>query len=112
MSRYDIAIIGMGCVFPKANDVDQYWRNIESGASFFEQMPDRLWHSRNYQSNDKKRTDKSYTMVGSFIDPVENFPFLEFKLPPNTMKGSDPTQITTLEAVRQALRFKIGRAHV
>ncbi|MCK9464135.1 MAG: acyltransferase domain-containing protein, partial [Proteobacteria bacterium] len=103
MSRYDIAIIGMGCVFPKANDVGQYWRNVESGESFFEPMPDRLWHMRNFYSEDRKRTDKSYTMVGSFIDPVENFPFLEFKLPPNTMKGSDPAQIATLESVRQAL---------
>jgi acyl transferase domain-containing protein/NAD(P)-dependent dehydrogenase (short-subunit alcohol dehydrogenase family)/acyl carrier protein len=103
MNRYDIAIIGMGCVFPGSPSVEKYWENIRSGESFFSPMPERIWHMRNFYSADRKGSDKSYTLMGSFIDPIENFPFLEYKLPPNAMKGSDPTQLVTLEAARQAL---------
>ncbi len=61
MSRYDIAIIGMGCVFPKANDIEQYWKNVLSGESYFQDMPDRLWHQDNFYSPDKSKSEKSYT---------------------------------------------------
>ncbi|MCP4197005.1 MAG: acyltransferase domain-containing protein [Proteobacteria bacterium] len=102
MSRYDIAIIGMGCVFPKANDIEQYWKNVVSGEPFFQDMPDRLWRQDNFYSPDKSRSEKSYTKVGAFIEGFE-FPFLEYKLPPNTMKGVDMGQLVTIDAVGEAL---------
>jgi len=102
MSRYDIAIIGMGCVFPRANNVGQYWKNILSGDIYFSKMPESLWRLDNYHSKDRGRADKSATTVGSFIEGFE-FPFLDYKLPPNAMKGVDPTQLVTLEATREAL---------
>jgi acyl transferase domain-containing protein len=103
MSRYDIAIIGMGCVFPRANDTRQYWKNVLSGETYFSKMPESLWHLDNYASKDRNRGDKSCTVIGSFIEGFE-FPFLDYKLPPNAMKGVDPTQLVTLEATREALR--------
>ena len=103
MSRYNIAIIGMGCVFPKANNVNQYWKNIQSGDTFFSRMPRDLWRMESFWSEKKGNPRKSYTEVGSFIEDFE-FPFLEYKLPPNALKGVDPAQLVTLEAVREALR--------
>ncbi|MCU0662418.1 MAG: acyltransferase domain-containing protein [Myxococcota bacterium] len=111
MNRYDIAIIGMGCVFPGSPTVEKYWENIRSGETFFSSMPQRIWRERNFVSKNKSRSDKSYTMVGSFVEPPENFPFLEYKLPPNAMKGSDPCQLVTLEAARQALHNAGISAH-
>ncbi len=102
MSRYDIAIIGMGCVFPKANDIEQYWKNVVSGESYFQDMPDRLWHQDNFYSSDKSKSEKSYAKAGAFIEGFE-FPFLEYKLPPNTMKGVDMGQLVTIDAVGEAL---------
>ena len=102
MGRYDIAITGMGCVFPSANSVEQYWKNIESGETFFKKMPEELWRMENYYSPDRTVADKSYTMFGAFIEGFE-FPFSEYRLPPNTMRGVDPAQLVSLEATREAL---------
>ncbi|MCP4678615.1 MAG: acyltransferase domain-containing protein [Deltaproteobacteria bacterium] len=102
MSRYDIAVIGMGCVLPNANNVEQYWKNILSGDSYFKEMPERLWHLKNFSSPNRDVPEKAYTTMGAFIEDFE-FPFLEYKLPPKTMQGVDPAQLVTLEAAREAL---------
>ncbi len=105
MGRYNIAIIGMGCVFPGATSVEQYWENILSGNDFFTQMPKRLWHMDNFCSDNRSRPEKSYTNIGAFIDYDKiDFPFIEYKLPPNAMKGSDPAQLVSLVATKQALK--------
>ncbi len=102
MSRYDIAVIGMGCVLPNANNVEQYWKNILSGDSYFKEMPERLWHLKNFYSPDRNVAEKAYTVMGAFIEDFE-FPFRDYKLPPKTMQGVDPAQLVTLEATREAL---------
>jgi acyl transferase domain-containing protein/lauroyl/myristoyl acyltransferase len=103
MSRYDIAIIGMGCVFPRARSPEEFWKNLLGTESFFEPMPDRLWHMENFMCRKERQPGKSYTRVGAFIDPIDDFPFLEFKLPPASMKGNDRAQFAILSAARQAL---------
>ena len=103
MSKYDIAIIGMGCIFPKANSVDQYWENILTGDSYIKEMPEDLWHLRNFYSSEPNVAEKSYTVLGSFIEEFE-FPFLDYRLPPKAMKGVDPAQLVTLEATKEALK--------
>ncbi|MDJ0762232.1 MAG: beta-ketoacyl synthase N-terminal-like domain-containing protein [Myxococcota bacterium] len=103
MSRYDIAVIGMGCIFPGANNVDQYWKNIASGDTFFKKMPTHLWHLDNFYSPSRTVPEKTYTTTGAFIEGFE-FPFLEYRLPPKVMQGVDPAQLVTLEATREALK--------
>ena len=103
MSKYDIAVIGMGCIFPKANSVDQYWKNILTGDTYIKEMPKELWHLREYYSPEPNVPEKSYTVLGSFIEDFE-FPFLDYRLPPKAMKGVDPAQLVTLEATREALK--------
>jgi acyl transferase domain-containing protein/NAD(P)-dependent dehydrogenase (short-subunit alcohol dehydrogenase family) len=92
----------MGCVFPKANSTKQYWQNILSGDSYFRPMPQSYWHMANFCSDDRAAPSKSYTQTGAFIEDFE-FPFLDYRLPPNAMKGVDPSQLVTLEATREAL---------
>jgi len=53
MSSYDIAVIGMGCVFPEANSVEEYWKNILSGKQFIKPMPDDLWRMDSFTSKEK-----------------------------------------------------------
>ncbi len=102
MGRHDIAIIGMGCVFPGANNTRRYVENIFSGETFFSEMPHRLWHLDNFCSTTGDKTAKSYTTVGSFVEGFE-FPYADYRLPPNTLKGVDPAQLITLEVTREAL---------
>ncbi|HPS29282.1 MAG TPA: SDR family NAD(P)-dependent oxidoreductase [bacterium] len=102
MKRYDIAVIGMGGIFPGSNNVDEYWKNVLSGKTFITDMPKKYWRAESYYSEDMSENDKSYTKKGSFIDGFE-FPFSKYKFPPNTMKGVDTAQLIALESAREAL---------
>ena len=102
MKRYDIAIIGMGGVFPGANNVKQYWKNIVEGGTFIKDMPKELWDIDSYYSPDKSQIDKQYTKKGAFIEGFE-FPYRKYKYPPNTLKAVDPAQRIALESTREAL---------
>jgi acyl transferase domain-containing protein/NAD(P)-dependent dehydrogenase (short-subunit alcohol dehydrogenase family) len=103
MAKYSIAIIGMGCIVPKANNTRQFWQNIKDGDSYIKRAPKELWRMECYQSLDRAKSEKSYTDLGSWIEDFK-FPFLEYKLPPNALKGVDPCQLVTLEAAKEALK--------
>ncbi|MBW2262747.1 MAG: polyketide synthase, partial [Deltaproteobacteria bacterium] len=100
--RYNVAIVGMGCILPGAKTIDQYWRNICSGETFFTDMPKDRWDFDRFWSSDVTKPNKTYSRIGAFITDFD-FPFLDYKLPPNLMHGVDLTQLVTLEATKQAL---------
>ncbi|MBN2530176.1 MAG: polyketide synthase [Deltaproteobacteria bacterium] len=102
MARYDIAIVGTGCIFPGALNTSQYWQNIKSGETFFKEMPKRLWHFENYYSASDDDPFKSYCKVGAFVEDF-TFPFFEYKLPPKAMEGIGSAQLVAMEATKQAL---------
>jgi acyl transferase domain-containing protein/NAD(P)-dependent dehydrogenase (short-subunit alcohol dehydrogenase family) len=102
MSRYDIAVVGMGCIVPNANNLQQYWENIVSGDMYFKDMPKSLWHLKNFYSEDKTIPEKSYTIKGAFIDNFD-FPALKYKMPPANLRGIDPAQLMTVVATEEAL---------
>ncbi|MCK9522068.1 MAG: acyltransferase domain-containing protein [Proteobacteria bacterium] len=103
MSRYDIAVIGMGGVFPGALNVEKYWENIVNGNVFIKDMPETLWRLKNFYNPEKGDPAKSYTMAGSFIEGFQFDP-LKYKMPPANMRGIDPTQLMAITAVEEALK--------
>ncbi|MBN2530162.1 MAG: acyltransferase domain-containing protein [Deltaproteobacteria bacterium] len=103
MSRYDIAVVGMGCIVPNANNLQQYWENIVSGDMYFKDMPESLWRLKNFYSKDRTIPGKSYTIAGSFVENFE-FPALKFKMPPANLRGIDPAQLMTVVATEEALQ--------
>ncbi|MBN2343004.1 MAG: polyketide synthase [Deltaproteobacteria bacterium] len=103
MPRYDIAIVGAGCIVPGALNTSEYWNNIKSGETFFSEMPKRLWHMEHFYSADEKNPYKSYSKVGAFVENFK-FPYLEYRLPPKAMEGIGSAQLVAIEAVKQALR--------
>ncbi|MBN2344332.1 MAG: polyketide synthase [Deltaproteobacteria bacterium] len=103
MPRYDIAIVGAGCIFPGADNIEQYWKNVHSGQTFVQKMPKRLWHMENYYSTDVNEPFKTYCNVGAFVENF-TFPFFEYKLPPKAMEGIGSAQLVAMEAAKQALK--------
>ncbi|MBN2717226.1 MAG: polyketide synthase [Deltaproteobacteria bacterium] len=102
MPRYDIAIVGAGCIFPGAHNSADYWKNVKSGQTFFKEMPRRLWHFENYYSPNENDSYKTYTKVGAFVEDF-NFPFIDYRLPPKAMEGIGSPQLVAMEATKQAL---------
>ena len=97
-----IAIIGMGCLFPKADNVESYWANIQDGVDAITDVPPTHWRPEDYFDKDPKKPDHTYAARGGFLSPVD-FPALELGISPNILEATDTTQLLGLLVARQAL---------
>jgi len=96
-----IAIIGMGCIFPDANNPREYWQNIISGHSAISEIPKELWDADAYY-HPVRKPYKSYSKIGAYIKGFEKNP-LKFRIPPVSAPFIERTQFLMLEVVHQAL---------
>jgi polyketide-type polyunsaturated fatty acid synthase PfaA len=97
-----VAIIGIGCLFPKANGPGAYWANVCNRVDAITDVPPTHWRPEDYFDPDPKAPDRVYAARGGFLTPVD-FPPLEFGISPNTLEATDSTQLLGLLVARQAL---------
>jgi len=102
-SSAPLAIIGIGCLFPQAEDQQSYWSNIADGIDSITDIPDTHWKVADYYDQDQKSPDRTYGQRGGFISPVDFNP-MEFNIPPNVLEAIDTSQLLGLVAAGQALK--------
>ena len=66
-----LAIIGIGCLFPQAEDLDTYWANIREGIDAITDIPPSHWHIADYFDRDPKTPDMTYGQRGDHVFHVE-----------------------------------------
>jgi acyl transferase domain-containing protein/NAD(P)-dependent dehydrogenase (short-subunit alcohol dehydrogenase family) len=98
-----LAIIGIGCLFPQAEDQNAYWANIMDGVDAITEVPDSHWPVEAYYDQDQKSPDRTYGRRGGFISAVDFNP-MEFNIPPNVLEAIDTSQLLGLVAAGQALK--------
>ena len=97
-----VAIIGMACLFPKADDLAGFWAGIRHRTDAITEIPETHWRPDDYFDPDPKAPDRTYVRRGGFINPVD-FPPLDFGIAPNNLEATDTTQLLGLLVARQAL---------
>src|SRR5262245_54242301 len=97
-----IAIVGIGCLFPKAAGPGFFWANVKHGIDGITEVPATHWNPDDYFSPDPKDPDMTYARRGGFLDPVE-FNTREFGIAPRDIEATDTTQLLGLVAAKQAL---------
>jgi len=98
-----LAIIGIGCIFPKADNVSSYWSTIKNGVDAITEIPPTHWKVADYHAADPKAADRTYGKRGGFITPIDFNP-LEYGLPPNVLEATDTSQILGMVAAGEALK--------
>jgi acyl transferase domain-containing protein/NAD(P)H-dependent flavin oxidoreductase YrpB (nitropropane dioxygenase family)/NAD(P)-dependent dehydrogenase (short-subunit alcohol dehydrogenase family)/acyl carrier protein len=101
-SPSDIAIVGMACLLPKAEDLQAYWGNILNKVDAITEIPKDRWNWELYFDPDPKAPDKIYSKWGGFIDDIPFDP-MQYGMPPASLRSIEPAQLLTLEVVRAAL---------
>jgi acyl transferase domain-containing protein/NAD(P)-dependent dehydrogenase (short-subunit alcohol dehydrogenase family) len=97
-----LAIVGIGCVFPKAKTLREYWANVKSKTDAIVDVPPSHWNHEDYFDKDPKKPDHVYAYKGGFLEPYD-FDCSEFGLAPNTLEATDPAQLFGLVAAKMAL---------
>jgi acyl transferase domain-containing protein len=98
-----IAIVGMGCRFGGAPDLQAYWRLTRDGQDAFRTIPADRFDADVYFDANRRSTDKMYTRIGAFLEDIRTFPGLAFGIPPRRLEVMDPQHRFALEVCLQAI---------
>ena len=99
----EIAVVGLGCVFPDAVGVDAFWKNVLSGRDSVSEVPRERWDPEVFFDPDPGAPDKTYCKIGAFVRDWAFDP-LRYQIPPRTALQMDRTQQMAIVAADEAIR--------
>ena len=104
ISGSPIAIVGMSCRFPGGvTTPDEYWRLLVDQIDAITEVPPERWNKDVLFSEDRQKAGKTYSRWGGFLDTVDRFDPLFFRLSPREADLIDPQQRLFLEVASEAL---------
>jgi acyl transferase domain-containing protein/NAD(P)-dependent dehydrogenase (short-subunit alcohol dehydrogenase family)/acyl carrier protein len=103
-----IAVIGMGCLFPKSSGVKGYWRLLFNGEDAIAEVPETHWSWKDFFDADPKTPDHVYCKRGGFISPL-SFDPTEFGIPPSSLEATDTSQLLGLVVAKNAMEDAFGQ---
>ncbi|MDH6077464.1 acyltransferase domain-containing protein [Chrysosporum ovalisporum FSS-45] len=92
-----IAVVGISCRFPGANDYKEFWLNLEAGVNSITEIPLQRWDVQKYYSPNPQERNKSISKWSGLIEGAEEFDAQFFGISPREAKVIDPQQRLMLE---------------
>lgn len=94
-----IAVIGMGCRFPRANNPDEFWQVLHQGIDAISEVPS----ARRAKGLTHPALNHLKARWGGMIDQIEEFDSYFFGIAPKEATQMDPQQRLLLEVAWEAL---------
>ena len=99
-NQEDIAIVGMSCLFPGADGIDEFWRNICNKNVTTQDAPEE-WGAGRYCG--PTGNDRVSTPAGGFLGDLYRFDPVELGVMPSSIDGGEPDQMLALRIAKEAL---------
>lgn len=99
----DVAIIGISGRYPGANDLGEFWDNLQLKKIGITEVPKERWDIDKYYSVNDRIGKKTYCRWGGFISDAELFDPMFFNILPSEAEIMDPQQRVFLEEAWNAL---------
>ncbi|WP_338933035.1 beta-ketoacyl synthase N-terminal-like domain-containing protein [Streptomyces netropsis] len=103
LARDPIAIVGLAGMFPKAEDLGEFWDNVVAGRDCTTEVPPAWWKTEDHYDPDLFAPDKTYARRGGFLSPTVFDP-RAFGMPPNTVDSTGLVQLLSLMVAKEVLR--------
>ena len=97
----DIAIIGMSCRFPGADNPDKFWQNLKDGVGSITFFEDEELLAAGVDKN--LLTNPNYIKAGGFLEDIDKFDAAFFDINSREAEITDPQHRIFLECASQAL---------
>jgi acyl transferase domain-containing protein/acyl carrier protein len=104
MKNDPIAIIGIGCRFPGANDPAAFWQLLRDGVDAIREVPADRFDQKAFYDPDPATPGKMNTRWGGFLGQVDQFDPHFFGISPREALRMDPQQRLLLEVTWEALQ--------
>ncbi len=98
-----IAIVGIGCRFPGANNLEAYWHLLKNGVDTIAEIPQARWDIDAFYDPDPNKPGKMNTRWGGFLDHVFLFDAHFFGISPREAERMDPQHRLVMEVAWEAL---------
>lgn len=98
-----IAIIGIGCRFPGADNPDEFWQLLAEGKNAITEVPEAHWNIQQYCNDAFNTPGKICTTYGGFVPYLKEFDAAFFRIAPREAASLDPQQRLLLEVSWEAL---------
>jgi|GEM_PF-2351605 len=98
-----IAIIGLGCRFPKAETPEAFWHLLSNGINAITEIPADRWSIDELYASQPATPGKMNTRWGGFLSQVYDFDSLFFNISPKEAERIHPQQRLFLEVAWEAL---------
>jgi acyl transferase domain-containing protein/acyl carrier protein len=98
-----IAIIGMGCRFPGAENPNAFWRLLAMGEDAIREFPPSRWNIDEFYDPDPDAPGKMSTRWAGLIDNIDRFEPEFFGISPREAINMDPQQRLLLEVCWESL---------
>ena len=103
MKLEPIAIIGIGCRFPGANNPEAFWQLLRNGVDAITEVPSDRWDNARFYDPDPTQPNKTNQRWGGFLEQVDQFDPQFFGIAPREASTIDPQQRIMLEVAWEAL---------
>ncbi|KAL4979595.1 hypothetical protein BDW66DRAFT_168156 [Aspergillus desertorum] len=101
-----IAVVGMSCRLPGADDLEHFWELLEQGRDVHQHVPPDRYDVQSHTDPTGRRMNTSQTPFGCFIDSPGLFDAGFFDMSPREAGQTDPTHrlalLTAYEALQQS----------
>ncbi|MBW4454226.1 MAG: acyltransferase domain-containing protein [Nostoc indistinguendum CM1-VF10] len=98
-----IAIVGIGCRFPKAKNPESFWHLLHNGVDAITQVPKDRWDVNQFYDPEPAKPGKVSSRWGGFLDHVDQFDPNFFGISPREAEHMDPQQRLVLKVAWEAL---------
>ncbi|UII23300.1 type I polyketide synthase [Fulvivirga ligni] len=98
-----IAIVGLSCRFPKAENLQEFWKMLENGIDAVEKIPASRWDIDEYYDADKSAADKTHQRHAAMLDNIDKFDPFFFNISPAEAAEMTPSQKLMMELTWECL---------
>ena len=99
----DVAIVGLSGRYPGASDPDEFWQRLRAGECTVSEVPAERWDWRQYYDERRGTPGRSCTRWGGFLQDVDKFDPLFFRIAPREAEKMDPQERLFLETAHAAI---------
>jgi acyl transferase domain-containing protein/acyl carrier protein len=98
-----IAIVGMSCRFPQAENLNEFWKVLNDGIDTVKVIPEKRWQVNEYYDPDPSVPGKSIQKHAAFLDNVDDIDPFFFNISPREAYEMSPSQKLTLELAWESI---------
>ncbi|XP_060585864.1 narbonolide/10-deoxymethynolide synthase PikA2, modules 3 and 4-like [Ruditapes philippinarum] len=99
----EIAIVGVGCRFPGADNLREFWRVLHRGENHVKEIPRERWNVDAFYDPDPSAPGKTYVRKAGFVSGIDKWDSKFYGISDVEAEVVDPQQRLVLDCVHMAL---------